>query len=325
MEKAEYIVGIDLGGMSAKAALFDREGKIVAKTSVATSADDGFEGTAEKLARAAKEVASLANADFSKVGGIGVASPGIVNSNTGVVIKWGNYGWLNVPLGERVSGLTGKKVVVANDANMAALGEAKFGASSVYQSSVFITLGTGIGGGIIIDGKMLEGFMSAGAEIGHMILRENGLLCGCGRRGCFECYASARALIRQTKKEMEENCGTKMWEIAEGSLDNVDGRTAFAAARLGDRDAQQIVDKYIGYLSEGIADLVNILRPEAFVLGGGIANEGEALFEPLRKAVDKRSYISSEIVPLKIVGAKLGNTAGMYGAYALAKEKLEIL
>ena len=187
---------------------------------------------------------------------------------------------------------------------------------------VMVTLGTGVGGGIIVGGKMLEGYMSAGAEIGHMILREGGALCGCGRHGCFECYASATALIRQTKKKMEDNCDSKMWEVARNSLDNVDGRTAFEAARQGDKDAQEVVKKYIGYLSEGIADLVNILRPEAIVLGGGIANEGEALFEPLRKAVDERSYISSAVVPLKIVGAKLGNDAGMYGAYALAKANL---
>ena len=128
----------------------------------------------------------------------------------------------------------------------------------------------------------------------------------------FECYASATALIRQTKKKMEDNCDSKMWEVARNSLDNVDGRTAFEAARQGDKDAQEVVKKYVGYLSEGIADLVNILRPEAIVLGGGIANEGEALFVPLRKAVDERSYISSAVVPLKIVGAKLGNDAGMY-------------
>ena len=164
--------------------------------------------------------------------------------------------------------------------------------------------------------------LSAGAEIGHMILREGGALCGCGRHGCFECYASATALIRQTKRKMEENMDSAMWEVAKGSLDNVDGRTAFEAAKKGDRDAQAVVDKYIGYLSEGIADLVNILRPEAIVLGGGVANEGEALFAPLRKAVDERSYLPSSVVPLKIVGAKLGNSAGIYGAYSLAKANL---
>lgn len=143
----EYIVGIDLGGMSAKAALFDAEGKILGKTTVITRASDGFEGTAEKLADAAKAAAEKAGVPFGSVRAVGIASPGVVNSKTGVVLKWGNYGWLNVPLGETMEKLTGKEVYVANDANAAALGEAKFGASAVYESSIFITLGTGVGGG----------------------------------------------------------------------------------------------------------------------------------------------------------------------------------
>ncbi|MBS1401192.1 MAG: ROK family protein [Firmicutes bacterium] len=315
-----YIIGIDLGGMSAKAALFDKEGRIVAKKSIVTNAADGFEGTAAKLAEVAKGVAQAAGAAFEDVEKIGIASPGVVNSKTGVILKWSNYGWTDVPLGDTVAKLTGKKVCVVNDANAAAFGEAKFGSGSLYQSSIFITLGTGVGGGIVVDGKMLEGYMSAGAEIGHMSIRGDGLLCGCGRHGCFECYASATALIRQTKKRMEENCDSKMWEIAQGSLDNVDGRTAFEGARRGDKDAQEVVNQYIEYLAVGIANLVNILRPEAVVLGGGIACEGEGLFVPLRKAVEEQIYVCADEVPLKIVGAKLGNDAGMYGAYAQAKE-----
>jgi glucokinase len=302
--------------------LFTEAGELLVTDSIETFAGDGFKGTADKIAQVAKSVAAKGKADFADVLAIGVASPGVVNSKTGVVIKWGNYGWRDVPLGTQIAELTGKSVYVANDANTAALGEAKFGASSVYQSSIFVTLGTGVGGGIIVDGKMVEGYMSAGAEIGHMIIRERGELCGCGRHGCFECYASATALIRQTKKKMEENCDSKMWEIVDGFEDKVDGRTAFEAAKLGDIDARQVVHRYIQYLAEGLADLVNILRPEAIVLGGGIANEGEALFEPLRKAVDERSYLPSSVVPLKIIGAKLGNKAGIYGAYSLAKDHL---
>lgn len=157
LKMRKYIIGIDLGGMSAKAAAFDGESKILAKKSVGTSSEDGFERTAKKLADLAREVAAAAGIDFEEIEAIGVASPGVVNSRTGVVLKWGNYGWLNVPLGETVSRLTGKRVYVANDANTAALGEAKFGASSVYESSVFITLGTGIGGGISRAEKCWKG------------------------------------------------------------------------------------------------------------------------------------------------------------------------
>ena len=317
-----YIIGIDLGGMSAKGALFDGKGAVVAKKSVETNASDGFEGVAEKLASLSRDLAEEGKIPFSKVEKIGVASPGVVDGGTGTVRKWSNYDWTDVPLGAKLSSLTGKKVRVVNDANAAAYGEAKFGSGSDYRSSIFITLGTGVGGGIVLDGKIVEGFMSAGAEIGHMSIEADGILCGCGNHGCFECYASATALIRRTKKKMEENLNSKMWEIAHGSLASVDGRTAFEAAKLGDKDAEEVVKKYIGYLAVGIANLVNILRPEAVVLGGGIAGEGESLFAPLRKAVESRIYVSSSVVPLKIVGAKLGNAAGIYGAYALAKESV---
>lgn len=317
-----YIIGIDLGGMSAKGALFDGEGNIVAKKKVETNAADGFSGTAEKLSALAKDLAEEIGLPFAELKGIGIASPGVVDGATGTVLKWSNYGWTDVPLGERMKTLTGRQVRVVNDANAAAYGEAKFGSASAYKNSVFITLGTGVGGGIVLDGKLVEGFMSAGAEIGHMSIDANGLLCSCGNHGCFECYASATALIRRTKKRMEENCNSKMWGIVHGSLAAVDGKTAFDGAKLGDKDALEVVKEYVANLAVGIANLVNILRPEAIVLGGGIAGEGEALFAPLRRAVESRIYVSSSVVPLKIVGAALGNDAGIYGAYALARESL---
>jgi glucokinase len=214
-------------------------------------------------------------------------------------------------------------VFIANDANVAALGEAKFGATAQYQSSILLTIGTGVGGGMVFDGKLIEGYKSAGAELGHITIREGGLPCACGRKGCYEKYASATALIQQTRHAMVENLHSAMWQVAEGRIENVDGRTAFIAAKHGDETAKTVIKQFVGYLSEGIADFVNILRPEAIVLGGGIANEGEFLFEPLRKAVDERTYIAMDIVPLKIVGARLGNQAGIYGAYYMAKNSFK--
>ena len=183
-----------------------------------------------------------------------------------------------------------------------------------------LTIGTGIGGGIVFDGKLIEGYKSAGAELGHITIREGGIPCACGRKGCYEKYASTTALISQTRHAMVENLHSIMWDVVDRKIENVDGRTVFIAARQGDETAKKVIEQFVGYLSEGIADFVNILRPEAIVLGGGIANEGELLFEPLRKAVDERTYIAMDIVPLKIVGAKLGNKAGVYGAYLIAKE-----
>ena len=319
----KYIVAIDLGGMSAKGALFSDSGELIVQERVKTSSADGFEGTMQKLSCLAKTLTDKAGVSFADVSVIGVGAPGVVDSTQGRILRWSNYHWNDVPFASTLSNLTGKKVYVANDANVAALGEATFGATAKYQSSILLTIGTGIGGGIVFDGKLIEGYQSAGAELGHITIREGGLPCACGRRGCYEKYASTTALIQQTRYAMVENLQSKLWEIADGKIENVDGRTAFTAARQGDETAKKVIEQFVGYLSEGIADFVNILRPEAIVIGGGISNEGEMLFEPLRKAVDARTYIAMDIVPLKIVGAKLGNKAGIYGAYCLAKSHFQ--
>lgn len=315
----KYIIGIDLGGMSAKGGLFSEDGELLAEDKVATCSADGFEGTLEKLANLSRMLVEKVGVNYADVLAIGVGSPGVVDGKEGIVLRWSNYDWNNVPFAKTLSQLTGKKVYAANDANVAALGEAKFGATSQYQSSILLTIGTGIGGGIVFDGKLIEGYRCAGAELGHITIREGGLPCACGRRGCYEKYASTTALIKQTRHAMVENFDSKMWEVADGKIENVSGRTAFIAAGQGDETAKKVIEQFVGYLSEGIADFVNILRPEAIVIGGGISNEGEMLFEPLRKAVDNRTYIAMDIVPLKIVGATLGNRAGIYGAYSIVK------
>ena len=318
----KYIIGIDLGGMSAKGGLFSENGELLTEEKVATCSTNGFERTLEQLANLSRVLVEKIGVDYEDVLAIGVGSPGVVDGKKGIVLRWSNYDWNNVPFAITLSQLTGKKVYVANDANVAALGEAKFGATSQYQSSILLTIGTGIGGGIVFDGKLIEGYRCAGAELGHVTIREGGLPCACGRRGCYEKYASTTALIKQTRHAMVENLDSKMWEVADGKIENVSGRTAFIAAREGDETAKNVIQQFVGYLAEGIADFVNILRPEAIVIGGGISNEGELLFEPLRRAVDARTYIAMDIVPLKIVGAKLGNRAGIYGAYCIAKENI---
>lgn len=317
----KYIIGIDLGGMGAKGALFTKEGELLYHKKVKTDVKSGFEGTMALLNELARALASEYGVDFEDVQAIGVGAPGVIDSRAGVVLRWSNFGWENAPLSSVLSSLTGKKVYVANDANVAALGESKFGATAQYQSSILLTIGTGVGGGIVFDGKLIEGYKSAGAELGHITIREGGIPCACGRRGCYERYASTTALILQTRRAMVEDLNSALWQVAEGRVENVDGRTAFLAAKQGDETAKKVIEQFVSYLAEGIADFVNILRPEAIVLGGGIAAEGETLFAPLREAVDRRTYIAMDIVPLKIVGAKLGNRAGVYGAYCLTQQK----
>ena len=211
----------------------------------------------------------------------------------------------------------GRPVIIENDANAAAYGEYKAGALKGADNAIAITLGTGVGGGIIIDGKLFEGNKSAGAEIGHSVIRMGGEKCTCGRRGCFEAYASATALIRQTKRAMERHPESKMWQIA-GNLDGVDGKTAFDGQRAGDPAADRVVKFYIRCLAEGICNLLNEFRPQAILLGGGVCGEGDNLLLPLKKEVDKRLFGGTDYAPFDLCTASLGNDAGLCGAARLA-------
>lgn len=315
------IIGIDLGGMSAKAAVL-KDGVISEKARVATSAADTPEQTARALAELCRQVAEKAGECFDAVEAIGIGSPGVIDSAEGVVVKWTNFFWENVPLAELVASETGKRVFVTNDANAAAFGEAKFGAGKKYRNSVLITLGTGVGSGIVIDGKLFEGFRSAGAELGHTVIYKDGELCTCGRKGCFERYASATALIALTRKAMLAESNSKMWSIAH-SVDEADGRTAFDGMRAGDESAKRVIAEYVAGLGEGVANVVNLLRPQAIILGGGISAEKEALLAPLREYVKPRIFVSEEYVPFEIVCAELGNDAGLYGAAQYAADRMK--
>lgn len=314
----KYYAGIDFGGMSAKAGLFDENGKLLAKDSVKTSKEDGYAVTVAKMAQL---VRTLGEAKKVKVSAVGIGSPGIIDGKEGVVVNWFNYGWSDKPLARDLSEKLGVPVCLTNDANAAALGEAKFGAGKNYEDSVFITLGTGVGSGIVLGGKVFEGSHGAGAEVGHMVVEVGGIPCPCGRRGCFEQYASASALIRDTKRAMFEHKNSLLWTLTGGDPENVDGKTAFAAARENDAAAKQVVKNYIMYLGEGVLNLVNIFRPQAVVIGGGVSNEGEALLQPLRRYVSERLLVDCERVPLAINRAALGSDAGMYGACALVLGK----
>jgi len=314
------IIGIDLGGMSAKAACFSG-GELSGKSRVVTSGGNSPSETALSLVRLCMETAEKAGKSFEQINAIGIGSPGVIDSASGTVVNWSNFGWKNVPLAAYVEKYSGKRVFVLNDANAAAYGEAKFGAGKGYLDSVLITLGTGVGGGVILDGKLFEGYRSAGTEIGHMVIRRDGKLCSCGRRGCFECYASTRALIALTQERMVGHLQSGLWHFAD-TPDKVDGKTVFLALGEGDETAKKILDDYISDLGEGILNLANLLRPEAIILGGGISAEGETILQPLRDYVYPRLYVSRDYAPIELIAAKLGNEAGLYGAAQYAFERL---
>ena len=316
----KYYAGLDLGGTFVKGGIVDEEGKILVKDKIPTGRERPYTEIAADMARLVKDLAARADLAEGQLAGVGIGSPGLIDAENGVIVYSNNIRWENVPLCGAVREQLGVPVCITNDANAAALGEHFCGAGKKFGSMVLITLGTGVGGGIILDGKLFEGNRSAGAEIGHMVIERGGWQCTCGRRGCFEAYASATGLIRRTRESMEAHKESAMWKIA-GSLEGVDGRTAFDGMRAGDAAAKQVVEEYISCLAEGVTNLVNIFRPEAVVLGGGVCAEGETLLAPLRAAVEPHLFGGAEYAPVAIVAASLGNDAGLCGAARLAMQR----
>jgi glucokinase len=308
-----YYIGFDIGGMSVKGACVDEAGKIYAEGSLPTNPEKGGDGLVDTILSLYDKL--VVKSAASDICGIGAGCPGIIDSGSGTVVFAGNLNLKNYPLGTQLSKVLNKKVIITNDANAAALGEGKFGAGKHYSDSILVTLGTGVGGGIIIGGKLFEGNMSAGAEIGHMVIVKGGESCTCGRHGCLEAYASATALIKMTKKAMVENPHSKMWTAY--TLDNVNGKTAFDFSDC-DEAAKSVVDNYINYLGCGLTNLANIFRPQVIMLGGGVAAQGDKLTLPLQKIVDGEVMGGNDRARVKITTATLGNKAGVLGAAALA-------
>ncbi len=306
-----YYLGIDIGGMSIKGVRVDSEGKILSEANVETGSDKGAAQMCDNISLLCDMLCENAEGELA---GVGVGCPGVIDSATGTVVFAGNLNLKNYPLAEELEKRIHTDVKVTNDANAAALGEARFGAGRQYKNSILVTLGTGVGGGIIIDGKLFEGNRSAGAEIGHMVIEYNGERCTCGRRGCFEAYSSATALIKYTRYEMEEDTGSEMWNTY--NLQTCCGKTAFDYMDT-DKTAKKVIDRYLKYLNCGLANLANIFRPEVIMIGGGISAQGERLTAPLQKMLDETMFGGGDYAPVKVVKATLGNRAGAMGAAAL--------
>lgn len=315
----KYYAGIDLGGTFIKCGIVSSKGELLIKDKIPTGSERAYSAVAEDMANLVKRLAKSAGV---KLEGVGIGSPGSIDSQTGTVVYSNNIAWKNVPLGSEIEKRLNIPVFLTNDANAAALGESFMGAGKEYNSIVLVTLGTGVGGGLVLNGELYEGGRSAGAEIGHTVIRVNGEKCTCGRRGCLETYASATALIRQTKAAMKKHPESAMWRLCGGNAENADGKTPFDGMRAGDKAATKVVKDYIRYLGEGITDFCNVFRPDAILLGGGVCAEGETLLAPLRKFVEKYIYGGTDYAPVKILTATLGNDAGVYGAVKLAMSRL---
>ena len=308
-------IGIDIGGTSIKGAAIDSIGKVYETFSMPFIKGEPGEVTIRKLADIVKDYIYSYKLE-NKIVGIGIGSPGTLDVKNGVVEYANNLGWNNLPVAKIMQEVLPYPVRLTNDANAAALGEAKYGAGKEYKNIIMLTLGTGVGGGIIINGKLYEGNLGKGGELGHIVVQVDGEPCTCGRNGCLEAYASATALIRETKRAMLKNKKSLMWKICP-EIEMVGGKTSFEAAKQGDADAIRVLDNYIKYLGEGILNYCNIFRPNVIVLSGGIANAGEYLFSRLNKYLEDRNYGYKSTPEVKILPAKLGYDSGKIGAAAL--------
>ena len=314
-----YYVGVDLGGTNIAIGIVDKDFNIVVKDKVPTNSSRPNDEVIRDMASLTETLVERAGITFDDIAYAGIAAPGTVDPATGIVKYSNNIKMSNYPIADKLkSFIPVKKVYLENDANAAALAEAKAGAGAGAKDVVMITLGTGLGGGIVIDGKLYSGFNYAGAELGHMVIEYNGRECTCGRKGCWEAYSSATGLINLTKDKLAQTKDTVMWQMIENDINRVSGRTAFAASRKGDKAGQEVVDMYINYLAAGMINIVNIFQPEVFCIGGGVCGEGDYLLEPLKKIVDEGQYgASTQKNKTKIMIAKLGNDAGIIGAASL--------
>jgi len=313
-----YYIGIDVGGTNLVAGLVDEAGCILNKVSTPVAKDMTAEQFGKELARMSRRLCEVGEIDPAKIESVGMGLPGAVDNKAGLFVQNPNMPFRdkNVPLREMFQKEWDIPVFLGNDANCAAVGEYWAGAAKGCDPVVMVTLGTGIGGGLIVDGKLFTGFSNAGMEIGHMIIQPNGILCGCGGRGCWERYGSATALIQLARLEMERDRTSEMWAIVDGDSYKVSGRTTFQAARLGDPAAKRVLSQYLRGLAIGMINLINILQPEIICLGGGVSNaEDDLLLDPLRELVWQGSFDKSTKV--RIERASLGNNAGVVGAALL--------
>ena len=315
-----YYIGIDLGGTNIAVGIVDESFKIVKKGSTPTLVNRDPELIIADMGKLCLELLAETDIGLEEVVCAGIAAPGSVNPRTGIIEYANNLPFLRFPIADTLRKyLPVRKVFLENDANAAALGEAVGGAAKGKRLSVMITLGTGVGGGVIIDGKIYSGFNYAGAELGHTVIEYNGRQCSCGRKGCFEAYASATALVSMTKEKLAACKDTLMWEMCGNDINKADARIAFAAMKKGDRAGKEVVDMYISYLACGITNMINIFQPEVLLIGGGVCNEKDYLLKPLTEIVNADQYTRNQAVKTEIKIAALGNDAGIVGAAALGR------
>lgn len=310
-----YYLGLDVGGTNLVAGIVDKNYQILSKVSIPTNPTRSIDEITMDMASVSFEALRMANLSINQISSWGIGMPSYVNPKNNLLVHANCFGWKNVPIYDYLKKHIHLPIFVANDANCATFGEVLAGAASNYSDAIMLTLGTGVGGGIILNKKIYCGADGMGAELGHTKLVYNGELCTCGQKGCLEAYCSSTALIRIAKSYLKEvNFHSLIWELCDHEENKINGKVIFCAAKENDKIAKRIVDEYIDRLSVGISTFITIFRPQVIILGGGIAAAGEMLFAPLNEKVKMNTFAANEIGVPPVIAAKLGNDAGIIGA-----------
>lgn len=311
--------GIDLGGTTIKGALVSEKGEILYQKAIPTGAERENKEVVRDMGQLVLDMMSEYGIDPEEVESVGIGSPGAIDPENGKVIYAANFAdFKDVPVREIMEEMIEKPIYVDNDANVAALGESMFGAGEGRKNCVLITLGTGLGGGIIIDGKIFSGAYYGGAELGHQVIVVDGVQCTCGRKGCWETYSSATGLIRMAREAATANPDSAINTLAEGDLSKINAKMVFDAVKLGDAAAQAVLDDYVKYLAHGIANTINVFQPEVMIVGGGVSGAGELLMAPVRERLQKEVF-AGQADKVIVRTATLGNDAGVIGAAMLGR------
>ena len=312
-----FHIGIDVGGTGIKVGVIDDSLNIISEKSIPTCTSIPFPEQVERIAGCVLSAAEGAGLTRDRIASVGVGIPGIANLATGEIIKCTNMGWFHVPFREEFRKHLDVPLFIDNDANVAALAESVAGISAGTASSVFITIGTGIGSGIIVNGKIWNGFHGIGGEIGHVILDLDGVPCTCGNHGCLERYCSATALIRMARKAVAENQNTLIMKMVSNDITKIEARTVIDAAKENDPVASEVYSRYIDCLAQAVGSIVNLIDPEVIVIGGGVSKAGSFLLDPVRREFRKYVLYSDQPLP-EIKLAVLGSEAGIIGAAMLS-------
>lgn len=313
----KYIAGVDIGGTNTKIGIVSSEGRIVAKESIKTLSMEGVESTLKRIWASIKGLLEKNEINYEDLLGVGMGIPGPVREQE-IVGFFANFPWeKNLNIAKLFRNISGKETKLENDVNVIALGEARHGAGKGAKTSITIALGTGIGGGIYIDGKILSGFNGASGEVGHMKLVKDGKLCGCGQKGCFEAYASATGIEREAISRLKVNKTNKLYQKLNGEIDKVEAKDVFDCAKEGDAFSLDIVDYEAEYLAMGIGNVLNLINPEKIILAGGVSLAGDILLDRVKEKLPKYAMSVALENGFSIELGILGNDSGIYGASAL--------